>query len=49
MGVSSNLISTCHSERSEESISISAPLESFVSPAGFFASLRMTNGFEDTS
>jgi hypothetical protein len=37
-----------HQQRSEESIGISAPPNRFASPAGFFAPLRMTNGFEDT-
>jgi hypothetical protein len=32
----------------KKSISISVSLECFVSPAGFFASLRMTIGGEDT-
>src|SRR5690349_13881471 len=34
---------TCHSERSEESSWISAPVNGFASPAGFFAALRITS------
>src|SRR5947208_928051 len=37
----------CHSERSEESSWISAPLNRIAAPAGFFAPLRMTNCFEN--
>jgi hypothetical protein len=36
-------------QRSEESISITAPRPCFGSPAGFFASLRMIIGFKDPS
>jgi hypothetical protein len=32
----------CHSERSEESSGIRAPIQRVEAPAGFFAALRMT-------
>jgi hypothetical protein len=37
-----------HQQRSEESTAIFAPPKRFAPPAGFFAALRMANGFEDT-
>ncbi len=40
---------TCHSERSEESGSISAPSNRVVNPSGFFAALRMTILLGDAS
>jgi hypothetical protein len=43
-----NLPEPRSSERSEESTGIFAPLKRFAPPAGFFAALRMTNGFKDT-